>query len=682
MTKKGVIGGHLLILISLIISYFLNKMFYGYENLIHFINGFETIIYIIGTFYCFSTYKKTSNRAYFNLMLFLIFSLIGDLLSVYYPVRIYDGFYLIGYINAFMALNRIYKSFMLFKINTTIINDALILSFVSVYIILIFTSNGAINENSFDIAYILFDILMLFYVVMIVLKMTANLKIRRHIMYIIASFVFYLTADIIYFVNGVDTRNLQTSFADILYCLTGIYLILGMIDIRVRECRDSITSYIKSSLNKRSFEIYFAWGYSILLLVFVLVFIKKELLHLHETDKYFGVYIALFAIMTFRMYANIASITKEMTSYQVEKIFDKLTTFYKREAIPLILDKIKQFKYRSYPITLLLLDIDEMQSYNSLFGVQAGDIRIKTVANVINKNLGDKSICIRYGGDEFLVIFLGIKEEEVNSLIGNFVEEMANRNKFVEHQTHFTYYNITLNEDVDLEKAIYDVETNLSIRRLGKKEMVNELIEEKNRQTLEEQQLEVLKSFLKIVELKDRYTEGHSTRVAEYAQLIAKVMGLPEEDIRTIYTAGVLHDIGKVLIPTEILNKNGPLEQCEWDIMSMHPIYGYEIVSSLKILKNVAPLIRYHHERYNSNIKGHSGYPKEKWGEEIPLGARILCVADSFDAMITDRPYRKGMPIKKAAAIIKEEAGKQFDPKVVDAFIKVLEVALSYDVKE
>ncbi|GIW49372.1 MAG: hypothetical protein KatS3mg079_848 [Caloramator sp.] len=209
--------------------------------------------------------------------------------------------------------------------------------------------------------------------------------------------------------------------------------------------------------------------------------------------------------------------------------------------------------------------------------------------------------------------------------------------------------------------------------------MVNELIEEKNREKLEEQQVEVLKSFLKIVQLKDSYTEGHSNRVAEYAILIAKEMNLPENQVKTIYTAGLLHDIGKVLVPTEILNKNGPLTQEEWNIMSKHPIYGCEIVSSLNILQDVAPLIRYHHERYDEAKEGFSGYPKEKFGDEIPLGARILAVADSFDAMITDRPYRKGMTLDKAVSIIKEEAGKQFDPKVVKVFVNIIEVAMSFE---
>ncbi|WDC84862.1 HD-GYP domain-containing protein [Caloramator sp. mosi_1] len=209
--------------------------------------------------------------------------------------------------------------------------------------------------------------------------------------------------------------------------------------------------------------------------------------------------------------------------------------------------------------------------------------------------------------------------------------------------------------------------------------MVNELIKEKNREKLEEQQIEVLKSFLKIVQLKDSYTEGHSSRVAEYATLIAKEMNLPENQIKTIYTAGLLHDIGKILVPTEILNKNGPLTQDELSIISKHPIYGYEIVTSLNILKDVAPLIRYHHERYDEAKEGFSGYPKERFGEEIPLGARILAVADSFDAMITDRPYRKGMSIEKAVKILKEESGKQFDAKVVNAFLRIIEIAMSYE---
>lgn len=344
-----------------------------------------------------------------------------------------------------------------------------------------------------------------------------------------------------------------------------------------------------------------------------------------------------------------------------------------------ILDKIKLFNDRAYPITLFLVDIDDMQSYNSMFGLNSGDTRIKKFANIFSKYFEEKGICIRYGGDEFLAIMLELNESDVINIIRNFAYEIAHKNKYYQNKMRFTYYHLTLEKETDLEKAIYYIETKLSERRLCKKEMVNELIEEKNRQQIEEQQIEVLKSFLKIVELKDMYTEGHSNRVAEYSALIAKFMDLPEEEVKTIYTAGLLHDIGKILIPSEILNKNGPLEEWEWNIMAMHPVYGAEIVSSLKILKHVAPLIKYHHERYSLKEKGYSGYPREKTGEEIPLGSRIICVADSFDAMITDRPYRKGMPIERAVNIIKEESGKQFDPKVVEAFLKALEMTISYN---
>lgn len=677
MTKREVWLGHIIISFMVILAFLISKLYWTNIYFIDTINLIETIIYIVAALFCYRVYKKIKNSYFLNLMLFLIFSLIGDLIDVYYTSNIYHIFYFIAYVNVFLALDKLYKHFMLFKFNKSVLIDTLIFCYVFIYTILLFFSNNILNELYFDIVYVIFDVILLFYIVMNVLKMTSELKIRRHVMYIIASLIFYFVADLIYFVVGSEINNIYTGFADILYCYTALSIIFGVYHLLKKGMKDTITSYIKSSLKSRNLEVYFVWLYSILLLIFVISYIK-----LHNNFNlnldYTGVYVLIFSLMVFRMFSNIKIITQNVKWFEYENIYDKLTQFYKREKLPEILNKIKMFRNRVYPISLMLIDIDEMQAYNSKYGVEEGDNRIRTLSALVDRFLGEDSICVRYGGDEFLVIFIKKEEKEVKDRISKLTRYVAEQNKVLKEKIAFTFYNLTLNEQTDIEKALYNVEIKLSQKRIAKKQMVNELIEEKNRKKLEEQQVEVLKSFLKIVQLKDSYTEGHSNRVAEYAILIAREMNLPENQVKTIYTAGLLHDIGKVLVPTEILNKNGPLTQEEWSIMSKHPIYGYEIVSSLNILQDVAPLIRYHHERYDEAKEGFSGYPKEKFGEEIPLGARILAVADSFDAMITDRPYRKGMSMDKAVGIIKQEAGKQFDPKVVEVFINIIEVAMSF----
>jgi len=141
--------------------------------------------------------------------------------------------------------------------------------------------------------------------------------------------------------------------------------------------------------------------------------------------------------------------------------------------------------------------------------------------------------------------------------------------------------------------------------------------------------------------------------------------GMPEE----VLLAGILlHDIGKIFTPKEILFKPGPLSKEEWRIMRRHPVDGAEILEQITGLKEMAKIVRYHQEAYDG-----SGYPEGLKGEQIPIGARIATVVDAFDAMITDRPYRKGMPVERAIEELKRNRGIQFDPKVVDVIISLYE---------
>jgi len=177
----------------------------------------------------------------------------------------------------------------------------------------------------------------------------------------------------------------------------------------------------------------------------------------------------------------------------------------------------------------------------------------------------------------------------------------------------------------------------------------------------------VLKSLVRGIEIRDAYTRGHSERVAYYSKRIAQEMGLPEEEVNKIYTAALLHDIGKIGIPDSILLKPGKLTDREYEIIKFHPILSYELLNHLDFLEDAIDGIKYHHERWDG-----SGYPEGLKGEEIPLSARIIAVADSFDAMTSQRIYRKAMDRREAVKELHQLAGKKYDPKVVENAIYVL----------
>ena len=177
----------------------------------------------------------------------------------------------------------------------------------------------------------------------------------------------------------------------------------------------------------------------------------------------------------------------------------------------------------------------------------------------------------------------------------------------------------------------------------------------------------IIATLAKALEAKDAYTLGHTERVTDYAVKIAQFMGLGEEETETINKAALLHDIGKIGIKPEILDKKESLTPEERNIIKTHPVLGINILSPMKILGEILPIIRYHHERYDG-----TGYPEGLAAEEIPLGARILAVADSFDAMTSDRPYHLRLSLDAAIMELKNNSGTQFDSAVVDALLAIL----------
>ncbi len=180
--------------------------------------------------------------------------------------------------------------------------------------------------------------------------------------------------------------------------------------------------------------------------------------------------------------------------------------------------------------------------------------------------------------------------------------------------------------------------------------------------------LEAVERMADVIDRRDPYTAGHSQRVAVLAEKIALAMGLPVDEVKTVRAAARVHDLGKIAIDASVLNKPGRLTDEEWEAMRQHPLIGAEIISRFPEFARGADYIRYHHERWDGK-----GYPFGLRGEEIPLGARIIAVADAYDAMRTDRPYRKALSIDVVMEEFQRGAGTYWDPDVVAAFLKVME---------
>ncbi|MCK5680682.1 response regulator, partial [bacterium] len=196
-------------------------------------------------------------------------------------------------------------------------------------------------------------------------------------------------------------------------------------------------------------------------------------------------------------------------------------------------------------------------------------------------------------------------------------------------------------------------------------------------QALHNQVVQTVSSFILAIEAKDRYTQGHSKRVAEYSTLMAKKLGLSEDEQANLLYAAQLHDIGKIGISEQLLNKPGKLNKVEYETIKTHPSKGVKILEPLDFLGHLLPAVEFHHEWFDG-----SGYPKGLAKDKIPFLARIIAVCDTFDAMTSERSYRKPLPLKIAIEEIKEGSATQFDPLVVTAFLEIFEETLEQQMLE
>ena len=183
---------------------------------------------------------------------------------------------------------------------------------------------------------------------------------------------------------------------------------------------------------------------------------------------------------------------------------------------------------------------------------------------------------------------------------------------------------------------------------------------------MKNQYMSMISALAAAIEAKDSYTHGHSTNVMEYAVKISKALGLEDNEVENVKYAGLLHDIGKIGVKDVILSKQGKLTSEEVAELRKHPVYGANIMEKVAILKDIAPLALYHHERFDGN-----GYPLGLKGEEIPLGARILAVADTYDAMRHGRSFREKVPLEQIRKELTENSGILYDPEIVTVMLEL-----------
>ena len=383
---------------------------------------------------------------------------------------------------------------------------------------------------------------------------------------------------------------------------------------------------------------------------------------------------------------------------KIEKItlIDPLTGCYNwRYLLRRIHHELNSSHRDSHSVSFIGCDIDHFQQVNEFYGVKVADKVIKELVGILRMNLKKEDTLSRWREDEFFLIIP--HSDNIGAL------KMAKRISEQVSVHKFRYKKLVLNVKISVGVVSFpkdnvfnsrDVVSALSVcitraKRKGgnivvpysptavkpsfepkKKANVKELRRkvEKMDVLLTRDLLETIYGFARAIEAKDSYTGKHVEHTADIAERTAKSLGLSKDEVENIKNAAVLHDLGKVGIKEKILSKKGPLNPREKEIIKTHPSIGAEILREIHALKGAVPAILYHHEYYNGK-----GYPLGLKGEEIPLSARIVAIADVYQALISDRPYRKAYSHKKALEIIKKESGKQFDPRIVKTFLKVID---------
>ncbi|MCK9615386.1 MAG: diguanylate cyclase [Candidatus Omnitrophica bacterium] len=347
-------------------------------------------------------------------------------------------------------------------------------------------------------------------------------------------------------------------------------------------------------------------------------------------------------------------------------------------------------------ISLAMIDVDYFNSINGLYGHAYGDKILKELAKYLKQFIRGMDVVTRYGGEEFIIILPDTDKQSTIRFTERLLGDIENhifdsQDKKIKLKVSIGIANFP-EDDLNISEAyglIHLVEKAVSLAKErgggrlltlngkeaeGPGEDTQENIENlkqklsKIEKRMHQTFLESIYAFAKTIEAKDFYTGEHCEHMVSLVVSIGKKLNLSEKEMEDLGHAAMLHDLGKIGIPDEILLKKGKLTDSESEIIRKHPQIGAEIIRHIHFLKDVAPIILYHHERFDG-----FGYCSGLKGKEIPLGARIIAIADVYQALTSDRPYRKAYSMEEALKIIKEGSGTQFDPEIVKVFFEIIE---------
>ena len=387
---------------------------------------------------------------------------------------------------------------------------------------------------------------------------------------------------------------------------------------------------------------------------------------------------------------------------------DTLTGMYTHRGFQEVLSaELEKAKTNKTPLSIVMFDVNNISKINRELGHAKGDEVIKVLAEKIKQSARNSDIAGRYGGDEIALILPNTNTADAKYLAEYityclsccFIDDVGPVKVAVGIST---YPDCSENQEKLLilaEQAMiisqakgykegmsaiisssdfnfWDDEALSSFAQVISKRhsqlginYEEELVQKFNTSEVKSHNhlVEMVTSLTAAIDAKDPYTKGHSTSVSRYSEALARAINLPEEEVQRIALGAQLHDVGKIGIPENVLRKTDKLSDEEWEIMKQHPTIGAEkVLEPNPGLRDLIPMVKYHHEKIDG-----TGYPMGLKGDEIPLEARIISVADAYHALVSDRPYRKGMPIEKACAILKEGAGKHWDADLVRHFIAI-----------
>jgi two-component system cell cycle response regulator len=358
---------------------------------------------------------------------------------------------------------------------------------------------------------------------------------------------------------------------------------------------------------------------------------------------------------------------------------DALTGLANHRALVAAIDhELERCRRSGGRFALAFLDLDLFKALNDTLGHAAGDRALSETAATITSVLRAVDTVGRWGGEEFVVLLPDTGPEGALEAADRIRAAVA-RHRFASalgarltcsigvsvHPEDGTRRDALLQ---NADRAMY------AAKQLGRNQVVAAgdaaaaaMLENTSSSREEQAMLGAVEALAAVVDARDNYTASHSADVAVLAQRVAMMLGCDANQTHLIGLAARLHDIGKVAVPDAVLRKPARLTDDEWLVIRRHPGIGADIAARIPRLRSITPLIRAHHERFDG-----TGYPDGLAGEEIPLGARIICAADAYDAMITDRPYEPGRSHEDALEELRRCAGAQFDPRVVDVLVEIL----------